>query len=182
MAPGESPATAPSLPGLTAAEALTPAADTSSAQDAAEAAQAAMGQAAAAAEALAQAHYQKKLPDLVDSKCGMKKPASWLASSKSSAAGGCMKRPASCKEVDRVQAASAKTELAAGMKRPAGLMKFPAQASSVQGENCPAKASPMKAKKRNVGTAAEMRRRLKLRPNGCGKCRYKPGCCPSCFQ
>ena len=23
--------------------------------------------------------------------------------------------------------------------------------------------------------------RLKLRPNGCGKCRYKPGCCPSCF-
>ena len=25
-------------------------------------------------------------------------------------------------------------------------------------------------------------RRLKLRPEGCGKCRYKPGCTPSCFK
>ena len=24
--------------------------------------------------------------------------------------------------------------------------------------------------------------RLKLRPNGCGKCRYKPGCCPAVFE
>ena len=27
-----------------------------------------------------------------------------------------------------------------------------------------------------------LNQRLKLRPNGCGKCRYKPGCTPSCIK
>ena len=49
------------------------------------------------------------------------------------------------------------------------------------------KAKPMKKPTSNVGgkpKKAEDRPpdALKLYPNGCGKCRYKPGCCPSCYK
>jgi hypothetical protein len=130
-----------------------------------------MGEAAAAADALARAHYDKTLPDLTESdeKVAMKKPASRLAATptQQGAAGGGMKRPAASKsqfkvKVQEVQQDSVKTQAAAGMKRPA------AAASVAKPEKRPAK--------------LDMRRRLKLRPNGCGKCRYKPGCCPSCFN
>ena len=116
----ESPAVLASGPTMsepTAVKALAPSVhmDVSSGKDAAQAAHAAMGQAAASVEALAEAHYQKMLPNLVDGKCGMKKPASWLASTKPGGGKG-MKRPAACKEVEQVHAASAKRELAAGKK------------------------------------------------------------------
>ena len=147
-----------------------------------QAMQSSLGEAAAAAEALARAHYEIELPDLSENSA-LKKPASRLASTKQGAAGGCMKRPASrmpeSKEKVAEVAPAMMAESAAGMKRPAGLMKRPAAASSVKvqkrsDESCLAK--PKKA-----CSAAEWRRRLKLRPNGCGKCRYTPGCCPSCF-
>ena len=174
-------AAAPVSTSPAAAEAMVPA-GSPAASGIGQAMQSSLGEAAAAAEALARAHYEIELPDLSENSA-LKKPASRLASTKQGAAGGCMKRPASrmpeSKEKVAEVAPAMMAESAAGMKRPAGLMKRPAAASSVKvqkrsDESCLAK--PKKA-----CSAAEWRRRLKLRPNGCGKCRYTPGCCPSCF-
>lgn len=44
-------------------------------------------------------------------------------------------------------------------------------------------AKSMKAMKKPVKKyyGVKPKNALQLRPNGCGKCRYKPGCCPSCW-
>ena len=44
-----------------------------------------------------------------------------------------------------------------------------------------AKAKSQSQPKLNVNNLT-MKKRLLLRPNGCGKCRNRPGCCPSCFK
>ena len=57
--------------------------------------------------------------------------------------------------------------------------------------NAVAKKPAMKAKakavlkKHKAGTAVKTltwAKRLALRPKGCSKCRWKPGCTPSCFK
>jgi hypothetical protein len=151
-----------------------------------------MGEAAAAADALARAHYDKTLPDLTESdeKVAMKKPASRLAATptQQGAAGGGMKRPAASKsqckvKVQEVQQDSVTIKPMAGMKRPAAksLKLDSVKTQAAAGMKRPAAAASV-AKPEKRPAKLDMRRRLKLRPNGCGKCRYKPGCCPSCFN
>ena len=184
-------AVAPSVSGKLCAEAPVP----SSRGDVSGAGQPAppvMGEAAAAADALAKAHYDKTLPDLTESdeKVAMKKPASRLAATptQQGAAGGGMKRPAASKsqckvKVQEVQQDSVTIKPMAGMKRPAAksLKLESVKTQAAAGMKRPAAAASV-AKLEKRPAKLDMRRRLKLRPNGCGKCRYKPGCCPSCFN
>ena len=76
------------------------------------------------------------------------------------------------------------------MKRPAARMEADDEHGSAQAK---AKAKAKAASKANVKPASSLekarakyramsrREILKLRPNGCGKCRWQPPCCPSCF-
>ena len=69
------------------------------------------------------------------------------------------------------------------MKKPcaaSSVMKKPCAASSVMKKPCAA--SSVMNKPREYYKNMSLVQRIKLRPNGCGKCRYKPGCSPSCFS
>ena len=184
-------AVAPSVSGKLCAEAPVPS-NRGDVSGAGQPAPPVMGEAAAAADALARAHYDKTLPDLTESdeKVAMKKPASRLAATptQQGAAGGGMKRPAASKsqckvKVQEVQQDSVTIKPMAGMKRPAAksLKLESVKTQAAAGMKRPAAAASV-AKLEKRPAKLDMRRRLKLRPNGCGKCRYKPGCCPSCFN
>ena len=69
------------------------------------------------------------------------------------------------------------------MKKPcaaSSVMKKPCAAASVMKKPCAA--SSVMNKPREYYKNMSIVQRIKLRPNGCGKCRYKPGCSPSCFS
>lgn len=81
------------------------------------------------------------------------------------------------------------------MKRPAAASTKPAAAPSEANSKIDSnpkpkatKAIPMKkpgAKAKGNVKKPELKKppnALKLYPHGCGKCRYKPGCTPSCFK
>ena len=75
-----------------------------------------------------------------------------------------------------------------GMKRPGSriLMKKPAaKTSSCQNKKPVAKAilkKPAASPKINDVKYEKPPKALKMYPQGCSKCRYKPGCTPSCFK
>jgi hypothetical protein len=62
---------------------------------------------------------------------------------------------------------------AAVKKRPSAARKSPAKAT--------AKLKPKASKKAKSPRKPKPALWLKLKPNGCGKCRYSPGCTRSCW-
>ena len=93
-----------------------------------------------------------------------------------------MKRPAAC---EPAEIGAEKTQgTASGMKRPASK----AVASSLR-KRPASKAVPSSPRKRPASKAAAEKfviitekERHKERPDGCGRCRNTPGCCPSCWR
>eukprot|EP00438_Fugacium_kawagutii_P014341 Skav202490 [mRNA] locus=scaffold32:9717:10280:+ [translate_table: standard] len=83
------------------------------------------------------------------------------------------------------------------LKRPAAALKRPAAAieekkqkkeNKIQKKdekkgNLKALKKPASAKAAKAGGRSDRPpNALKLYPNGCSKCRYRPGCCPSCYK
>ena len=114
------------------------------------------------AEALAMAHYNKELPADDGKGSGLRRPAARKAQ---------MKKPAASLKV----AVTAKTA-GPSLKKPAAASKR--VASKMAGSVVQRKGSEKKTK---VLKPLSERQRMKLRPQGCGRCRERPGCCRSCW-
>ena len=128
---------------------------------------------------LAEMHYDSSLPPVVQPReasheatkapasVGMKKPAA--AKFKRG-----MKRPAAAQNSQ--QACSATKVL----KRPAATVTvMPSSSSGGMKRPAAAQKAKVSVAGRKEITRAQAR---KLRPDGCGKCRYQAGCCPSCWR
>lgn len=129
---------------------------------------------------LAEMHYDSSLPPVVQPReasheatkapasAGMKKPAAAKSECR-------MKRPAAAHNSQ--QACSATK---GHLKRPAATVTVMPSSSS-GGMKRPAASQKVKVSVagRKEITRAQAR---KLRPDGCGKCRYQAGCCPSCWR
>ena len=111
------------------------------------------------AEALAMAHYKKELPADDGKGSGLRRPEAQ------------MKKPAASLKV----AVTAKTA-GPSLKKPAATSKR--VASKMAGSVVQRKGSEKKTK---VLKPLSERQRMKLRPQGCGRCRERPGCCRSCW-
>ena len=114
--------------------------------------------------ALAEAHYDQPLPSVAASP------------GESKARGERMRRPAAAAVADqskkmRKPAAAESCKL----KRPAAAVKAKASGKAAASKKRPAAAA---ASIKTV-TRAQAKR---IRPDGCGKCRYQCGCTPSCWR
>ena len=95
------------------------------------------------------------------------KVGSQPASMKRPAAG--MKRPAAATSEAHINAAKPQASKATPKKKPAGPQKIVKKGNVKKGN----KKNQKPSKPPNA---------LALSPGGCAKCRYKPGCTPSCFK
>ena len=132
---------------------------------------------------LANAHYQKCLPEQTSSMPAkgkgrgkgrvktLKKPAASTAALKKPAAAQVAQQGAS----DHMPAQSSKER--ASMKRPA------AAAGSKSSKKCSAVTSGSQSSKKAVKILKPLseKERFKRKPKGCSRCRRTPGCCPSCW-
>ena len=88
------------------------------------------------------------------------------ASKKQSGTGTCMRRPATSVK-----------KAAPALKKPAACQAKPVAKPAAFKAKAVATKMPMHSK----GPIPQGRQRLKLRPDGCSKCRQRPGCCDSCW-
>jgi hypothetical protein len=128
---------------------------------------------------LAELHYDSSLPPVVQPReasheatkapasAGMKKPAA--AKFKCS-----MKKPAAAQSSQQTCSA---TKVKCHLKKPATTVTvMPSSSSGGMKRPAAAQKANVSGAGRKEITRAQAR---KLRPDGCGKCRYQPGCCPS---
>ena len=91
-----------------------------------------------------------------------------------------MKKPAATqKKPGGVVMKKEKAKAASGSK---GKAARGSKGKAASGSKSKAASGPTTCKDREYYKKLPMEKRVALRPNGCGKCRYKPGCSPSCFS
>ena len=91
-----------------------------------------------------------------------------------------MKKPAATqKKPAAVVMKKEKAKAASGSK---GKAASGSKGKAASGSKSKAASGPTTCKDREYYKKLAMEKRVALRPNGCGKCRYKPGCSPSCFS